>query len=55
MTIRSFFKALPVLVVGATVPALLAIDAPVSGDTYLSASSPASNFGAAASDFCGAF
>ncbi|MBZ5677901.1 MAG: DNRLRE domain-containing protein [Acidobacteriia bacterium] len=49
MTIRSFFKALPVLVVGATVPALLAIDAPVSGDTYLSASSPASNFGAAAS------
>jgi hypothetical protein len=49
MTIRSFFKALPVLVVGATAPALLATDAPVTGDTYLSSSSPASNFGAATS------
>ena len=49
MTIRSFFKALPVLLAGATVPVLLATDAPVSGDTYISASSPSSNFGAATS------
>jgi hypothetical protein len=50
MMTQSLVRAAQVLLVAGTlgVPALWAVDAPLVGDTYISATSPATNFGAAA-------
>lgn len=49
MTIQTIFRALPVLLAAGTIPSLLATNAPVIADTYVSASSPGANFGTATS------
>jgi len=47
MTIQSIFRALPVLLATGSFPSLWATDAPIAADTYISAGSPAANFGTA--------